>query len=152
MKNKNQHVIPNCYLKSWCDPRTPAEKIPYIWRISKDGTQKKNKSPEKSFTANNRYTITMPNGNRNLVIENTLGGIENQFVNVLGRIRRREDLTPRDRAHVCLFTACKLSELELAITRSNELQRVVTRELNELLTEFDLANPVMCRSCNCQQS
>ena len=46
----------------------------------------------------------MPNGDRNLVIENTLGGIENQFVNVLGRIRRRE-LTPRERAHLCLFTA-----------------------------------------------
>jgi len=24
VKHKNQHVIPNCYLKSWCDPRTPA--------------------------------------------------------------------------------------------------------------------------------
>lgn len=105
MKNKNQHVIPNCYLKSWCDPRTPAGQSPYIWRISRDGTQKKNKSPEKSFRANNRYTITMPNGDRNLVIENTLSGIENQFVSVLGRIRRREQLTPLDKARLCLFTA-----------------------------------------------
>jgi Protein of unknown function (DUF4238) len=105
VKNKHQHVIPNCYLKSWCDPTTPAGQTPYIWRVSKDGTQKKNKSPEKSFTASNRYTITMPNGDRNLVIENTLGGIENQFVGVLGRVRRREHLTPRDRAHLCLFTA-----------------------------------------------
>ena len=105
MKHKNQHVIPNCYLKSWCDPRTPAGHCPYIWRISRDGVTKKKKSPEKSFTANNRYTITMPNGDRNLVIENTLGGIESQFVNVLVRIRRREQLTPRDKAHLCLFTA-----------------------------------------------
>lgn len=105
MKHKNQHVIPNCYLKSWCDPRTPAGQIPYIWRISRDGKTKKKKSPEKSFRANNQYTITMPNGDRNLVIENTLGGIETQFVNVLGRIRRREPLTPRERAHLCLFTA-----------------------------------------------
>lgn len=34
MKNKKQHVIPNCYLKSWCDPRTPAGQSPYIWRVS----------------------------------------------------------------------------------------------------------------------
>lgn len=105
MRHKNQHVIPNCYLKSWCDPRTPEAHNPYIWRISSDGTQKKKKSPEKSFRANNRYTITMPDGGRNLVIENTLGGIESQFVNVLSRVRRRERLTPRDKAHLCLFTA-----------------------------------------------
>jgi hypothetical protein len=47
----------------------------------------------------------MPNGDRNLIIENTLAGIEHRFVNVLGRIRRRERLTPLDRAHLCLFTA-----------------------------------------------
>jgi uncharacterized protein DUF4238 len=105
MRNKNQHVIPNCYLKSWCDPRSLGDQNPHIWRVRRDGSQKRRKSPEKSFRANNRYTITMPNGDRNLVIENTLGGIENQFVNVLGRIRRREYLTPRDRAHLCLFTA-----------------------------------------------
>jgi hypothetical protein len=105
VKNKKQHIIPNCYLKSWCDPRTPAGQSPYIWRISRDGTTKKNKSPEKSFRANNRYTITMPNGDRQLVIETTLARIENDFMQVLTRIRRRENLTLRDRAHLCIFTA-----------------------------------------------
>jgi hypothetical protein len=66
---------------------------------------KKNKSPEKSFTATDNYTIKMPNGDRNLVIENTLAGIESQFVSVLGRIQRRERLTPLDKARLCLFTA-----------------------------------------------
>jgi hypothetical protein len=47
----------------------------------------------------------MPNGDRNLVIEDTLAGIENHFVNVVGRIRRRERLTPLDKARLCLFTA-----------------------------------------------
>jgi len=42
MKHKKQHIIPNCYLKSWCDPRTPAGQSPYNWRISRDGTKKKN--------------------------------------------------------------------------------------------------------------
>jgi hypothetical protein len=105
VKNKKQHIIPNCYLKAWCDPRTPPRQSPYIWRISKDGTARKNKSPEKSFTTTDKYTIKMPNGERNLVIENTLAGIENHFVGVLGRIRRRENLTPLDRARLCLFTA-----------------------------------------------
>src|SRR5712692_1636711 len=36
-KNKKQHVIPNCYLKAWCDPAMPAGQTPYIWRISREG-------------------------------------------------------------------------------------------------------------------
>lgn len=105
VKHKKQHIIPNCYLKSWCDPRTPVGQCPYIWRISRDGSIKKNKAPEKSFTATDRYTIKMPNGERNLVIENTLAGIEREFMRVLARIRRRENLSLFDRARLCLFTA-----------------------------------------------
>jgi len=105
VKNKKQHIIPNCYLKSWCDPRTPAGQRPYIWKISRDGTEKKNKSPEKSFTASDRYTIKMPNGERHLLIETTLARIENDFVHILGRIRRRENLTELERARLCIFTA-----------------------------------------------
>src|SRR5882762_10371422 len=74
-KHKKQHVIPNCYLKAWCDPLTPTGQIPYIWRISKDGSQSRKRAPEKSFTANDRYTITLPNGERNLVVEHTLAEI-----------------------------------------------------------------------------
>lgn len=105
MKNKKQHVIPNCYLKSWCDPRTPTGQSPYIWRVSKDGNVKKNKSPEKSFTATDKYTIKMPNGDRDLTLETTLGRLENDFTQVLTRIRRRDNLTVLDRARLCFFTA-----------------------------------------------
>jgi hypothetical protein len=71
VKHKRQHVIPNCYLKSWCDPRTPPGQTPYIWRVSKDGKTKTKRSPEKSFTASDRYTIKMPNGDRDLTLETT---------------------------------------------------------------------------------
>ncbi len=104
-KHKKQHVIPNCYLKAWCDPRSPAGQTPYIWRIQRDGSDKAKKSPEKSFVASDRYTVKLPNGERNLVIEQTLSGIENDFVRVLTRIRRREKLTAHDRARLCVFAA-----------------------------------------------
>jgi hypothetical protein len=65
----------------------------------------KKKSPEKSFTATDRYTIKLPGGKRDLTIENTLSGIENDFVNVLSRIRRRQNLNLPDRARLCLFVA-----------------------------------------------
>lgn len=100
-----QHVIPSCYLKDWCDPNTPTGESPYIWRISRDGATKRRRSPEKSFRSNNRYTIKLPNGDRDLTVENTLGGLENKFVSIRTRIRRQETLTTRDRANLCLFTA-----------------------------------------------
>lgn len=109
MKKKKQHVIPNCYLKAWCDPRTPPGRHSFIWRISKHGTQRKRKSPEKSFTASERYTIRLPNGKRNLALEDTLAGIEDRFVLVLKRVRRQQRLNPVDRAGLCIFATGMLT-------------------------------------------
>lgn len=97
-----QHLIPNCYLKVWCDPRTPEDQTPYIWRISKDGSKKKNKAPQQSFTATDRYTITLPTGEKDLIVENTLAGLENAFISVRGRIEGKEELRQEDRATLAM--------------------------------------------------
>ena len=107
MEKKNQHVIPKCYLESWCDPKSLNQPLitPYIWRISCDGSKKKNKSPENSFVSNDHYTIKLPSGERNLIVEDTLAGLESNFVQVLPKIRKQEPLTDDDRIHLILFTA-----------------------------------------------
>jgi len=105
VEKKKQHIIPNCYLKAWCDPVTPPGHSPSIWRISKDGSAKKRKSPEKSFISTDRYTIRLPNGDRSLALEDTLSSLEGQFTLVLARIRRRDRLTAVDRARLCVFSA-----------------------------------------------
>jgi hypothetical protein len=105
MEKKKQHLIPNCYLKAWCDPITPPGHTRAIWRISKDGSTKKQKSPEKSFTSTDRYTITLPNGERSLALEDTLSSLEAQFTSVLSRVRRRDSLSALDRARLCMFAA-----------------------------------------------
>jgi hypothetical protein len=104
-EKKTQHVIPKCYLRAWCDPNTPSGQCPFIWRISKDGTSKTKRSPEKSFTATDKYTIRLPNGQRNLVIEDTLGKVESDFVGVLAKVRKRQKLSASDRARLCVFAA-----------------------------------------------
>jgi Protein of unknown function (DUF4238) len=109
MDRKLQHVIPNCYLKAWCDPRTPKGHSPYIWRISKDGKRKQKRSPEKSFRANDRYTITLADGSRDLALEDSLSSIEDDFAKVLTRVCRRETLEERDRACLCFFAAVMTS-------------------------------------------
>jgi hypothetical protein len=109
-----QHLIPNCYLKAWCDPSTPEQQTPYIWRIARDGSSKRNKAPEKSFTATDRYTIKLPTGEKDLTVENTLAGLENAFVSVRVKIEKRQDLTEEDRAILCLFAAAMKSRTRRA--------------------------------------
>ena len=35
MEHKDQHFIPQGYLKAWCDPTTPEGQEPYVWRFTK---------------------------------------------------------------------------------------------------------------------
>ncbi len=104
-EKKKQHIIPKCYLQAWCDPNTPTGQLPFIWRISKDGNSKQKRSPKKSFTATDMYTIRLPNGDRNLVIEDTLAMVEADFVDVLPKVRKRQKLDDIDRARLCVFSA-----------------------------------------------
>jgi hypothetical protein len=68
-------------------------------------SHKKKRSPEKSFRENNKYTIHLPDGRRELVIENTLAGTEDAYVKILPKIQKREELDPEDRAELCVFAA-----------------------------------------------
>jgi hypothetical protein len=78
-KHKKQHVIPGCYLKAWCYPVVPTGQTAFIWRFPRDGGYPFKRAPEKSFTATDVYTMRMPNGERDLTLEQTLGQLENRF-------------------------------------------------------------------------
>lgn len=75
---KNQHWVAASYLRSWCDP-TDGRQNPVVWRISKDGSQIKPKSPENTFKENELYTIPKRDGSRNLVLEEVFGRLETQL-------------------------------------------------------------------------
>ena len=75
---------------------------------------KTKRSPEKSFRATDKYTIRLPNGNRNLAIEDTFAQIETHFVGFLGRIRKQQKLSTTDRARLCVFAAAMHSRTTAA--------------------------------------
>jgi Protein of unknown function (DUF4238) len=108
MKHKRQHIVPNCYLSAWLEPVTPPGQQRALWKFAKDGTDKHRRSPKKTFTESDRYTVLLKNGKRDLTVEHTLDKIENDFSGVLRRLRRRETLTIRDKAKVAVFTAAML--------------------------------------------
>jgi len=113
MEKKSQHTIPKCYQKPWCDPATPSNQTPYIWMVSKDGRQKKRKAPEKAFVSTDAYTIKLPSGDRDLVIEDTLAQIESTFVNLLDRkVKKQYSLDSQDRANLRIFAAAMFSRVD----------------------------------------
>jgi Protein of unknown function (DUF4238) len=130
---KAQHVIPNCYLKEWCDPDTPKRQTAFIWLITKDGSGRRRKSPENSFTSRHRYTVTFADGERDFTVENTLGDIENGFVEVRERIKRHEMLSIEDRVMICLFTAAMRSRT----IRAGDHWAEQNRKLHEMVTRME---------------
>lgn len=103
--NKKQHFIPSSYLLAWADPDCPSGQDPYVWRFDVDGTNGRRKSPEKLFHEPDMYTITKPDGQRDLRLEQGLSKIERNFVKARKKLAGREDLTNQDRVALHLFVA-----------------------------------------------
>ena len=79
MEKKNQHVIPECYLKAWGDPATPEDYTPYVWVHTRDGSSTRRRAPKKLFTETDFYTVKLDDGSRSLVIEDSFSVIEDRF-------------------------------------------------------------------------
>jgi hypothetical protein len=109
MQNKKQHIIPKCYLKSWCDPQCAPGHEPYVWVISKDGEQKKKRAPANTFTESEIYTVKLPDGTRDLTIEYSLASIETVFARMATKlIDNGRPLNLSDRAYLCTFAEAML--------------------------------------------
>jgi uncharacterized protein DUF4238 len=103
--HKKQHFVPECYLKAWCDPTTPAGQTPYVWRFDKDGSNPRRKAPERLFVETDLYTIHRADGERDLTLEHGLAGLESAFVGIRATLARRQLLKPKDHVHLCAFIA-----------------------------------------------
>src|SRR5262252_2340563 len=104
--HKRQHFVPQSYLKAWCDPNTPAGQEPYVWRFNKDGSDPRRKAPENIFHETDLYTIHRADGERDLVLEHGLAGLESEFVTIRdATLARRGEITPRDHVMLCAFIA-----------------------------------------------
>jgi hypothetical protein len=104
--HKDQHFIPQCYLKAWCDPDTPAKQTPYVWLFPKDGSEPKKKAPVNLFYEKDMYTIERADGTRNLGLERGLGELESRFTRIRDtRLAQNEALTPEELANLCEFVA-----------------------------------------------
>lgn len=107
-EQRRQHFVPACYLKAWLDPAAPKTntQTPYVWLFDKRGENQKAKPPEKIFRESDMYTLTSPDGERDLRLEHGLGTVESNFAKVrTSKFKFKRPLTDEDWLWVCLFTA-----------------------------------------------
>lgn len=103
--HRRQHFVPQCYLRAWCDPDTPAGQEPYVWLFNKDGSGARRKAPENIFHETDLYTIRGPDGRRDLVLERGLAGLESEFAALRdAKLSKREKITVREHFMLCAFT------------------------------------------------
>lgn len=104
MKYKNQHWIPDSYLRAWCDIETPNEA--WVWRVAIKDLTITRKSPKSLFSDEDFYTAYDKDNNRILALEHELQSIENNFITLRNdKLQKHIKLDPIDRKTIALFTS-----------------------------------------------
>jgi len=139
MEKKNQHIVPACYLKPWCDPNVPEHYEPYVWRISKDGAQKKNKPPRKILKEPDFYTIVRPDGSRDLTVEDTNARLEDRYCTLVRqKIALNTPIDNEDKALMCLFAALSLARSKKQKVRLQDSLGMLDDMVRSMEAQFNL--------------
>ena len=106
---KSQHTIPQCYLKQFVDPKTPAGQEPYAWVFERDSKKGKKRAPKNISTETDIYTFKWKDGGKDYVLERTFAQIESDYARVYERsISRKIPLDQKEHAILCGFVAAML--------------------------------------------
>ncbi|MGX9218954.1 DUF4238 domain-containing protein [Massilia varians] len=106
--HKKQHFVPQCYTKGWHDPSAPkgSTATPYVWVFNRDGSNPRRKAPVNLFTETDIYTITLPDGGRDLRLEHGFQDLEDKFTRVRNlKFNRRAWPTDEEMAWALAFVA-----------------------------------------------
>lgn len=99
---KNQHIIPQCYLKQFVDPNTPVSYEPYVWIFERDSKVGKKKAPKNILAETDFYTLE----GGDYSIEKSLAQIESEYSVIFEKkIKNKLPLTPYEHAIFCAFVA-----------------------------------------------
>ena len=80
--------------------------MPYLWMFDVDGTNARNKPPEKIFRETDIYTLPAPDGTRDLGLEHGLSEIEGHFTRIrTSKLNFKRPLSDEDWQWLCLFVA-----------------------------------------------
>lgn len=106
---KNQHIIPQCYLKQFVDPNTPPGHEPYVWIFDRGTKKGKKKAPKNILAETDFYTLKIKSGEKDYTIEKTFSQLESEYSSVFDKkIKRKIPLNDYDHIVLCAFVAAML--------------------------------------------
>lgn len=96
---KRHHTVPKCYLENFTDSDG------YVWVLdTKDNIFRI--KPENILLENHFYTITLKDGEKSLLVEDTLANIEGAYISIFqSKIEKDLPITDEERATVAVFVA-----------------------------------------------
>lgn len=106
---KNQHIIPQCYLKQFVDINTPPGQEPYVWIFERGTKRGKKKAPKNILSETDFYTLKVKSGEKDYTIEKTLAQIESDYASVFDKkIKSKISLDDYEHLVLCAFVAAML--------------------------------------------
>jgi hypothetical protein len=107
-KPKKQHYVPQCYLREFVDPLTPAKQEPYVWVFTKDGKHKERRAPKNVFHETDLYRLEI-HGQKDYVIERSLSALEGDYARVVReKIKKHLPLAEAEYVTLCAFIAAMM--------------------------------------------
>jgi len=123
---KRHHTVPRCYLQNFTDGEG------FVWVLDVNNKIFKIK-PENILVENHFYTITLKNGERSLVVEDTLADLEGKYALIYEeKISKNLPLSLEDKAVVSVFISAMMHR-----TRPNrEGMRKMFEKMRDTLQEW----------------
>ncbi|HBD24827.1 MAG: hypothetical protein A2566_02535 [Candidatus Zambryskibacteria bacterium RIFOXYD1_FULL_40_13] len=101
---KNQHTIPQCYLKQFVDPKVPSNFGPCVWIFERKSKRGKRKNVRSVLTETDVYTLQ-----GDYSIEKSLAQLESEYAVIFeNKIKNKLPLTPYEHTIFCAFVAAML--------------------------------------------
>lgn len=106
---KNQHIIPQCYLKQFIDPNTPPGQEPYVWIFDRGSKKGKKRAPKNILAETDFYTLKIKSGEKDYKLEKSLSQLESEYSSVFEkRIKHKIPLNDYEHIVLCAFVAAIL--------------------------------------------
>lgn len=142
--HKKQHFVPQCYTKAWHDPTAPAgpKNAAYVWVFDRDGSNARRKAPANIFTETDIYTITRPDGERDLRLEHGFQELEDKFTRIRN-LKFRKRIWPNAEDLAWLFSFVATAQARTAAHRNFHRQQWarIRERMEEVETAFRKSTP-----------
>jgi len=102
---KDQHFLPQFYLRGFTDPATPSGQEPYVWIFELPEHRWRRRAPKNIASLRHYYAYQDENNQLVNIIEPSFAAIESLGATLIRKLEARRELTEPEQVHFSLFVA-----------------------------------------------